>query len=168
MPVIRDGQVVRTQRSRKLAQYSERYRTEPDVRPLLDEILLPLNVRRTRAEGTLSVSQFVESCYLPFVENNFRPSTAGYKHLWEKYISPRLNGIVVRDFRTVDAANLLAEVHRSHKVGRMMLKHVKSFLSGVFTYAKNQGVLDGVNPVRDAAIPEKGSRFQRHPCGSAR
>jgi integrase len=154
--VLRDGQVVRRQRSRKLAEYGERYRTVRDVRPLLNEILLPVNERRTRPESTLLVSQFVESCYLPFVEENFKPSTvAGYNYIWEKYISPRLNGIVVRDFRTVDAANLLAEVHRSHKVGRTMLKHVKSFLSGVFTYAKNQGVLDGVNPVRDAAIPRK-------------
>lgn len=28
-------------------------------------------------------------------------------------------------------------------------------LSGAFTYAKNQGVLDGINPVRDAMIPKR-------------
>jgi integrase len=38
-------------------------------------------------------------------------------------------------------------------MGRTTLKHIKSFLSGVFTYAKNQGVLDGVHPIRDATIP---------------
>jgi integrase len=70
------------------------------------------------------------------------------------YLAPRLAGIALRDFRTVDAAVLLAEVHRAHRVGRT-LKHVKSFLSGVFTYAKNQGVLDGVHPIRDAVIPRK-------------
>jgi integrase len=37
----------------------------------------------------------------------------------------------------------------------MNLKHIKAFLSGVFTYAKNQGVLDGMNPVRDAMLPKK-------------
>lgn len=36
-----------------------------------------------------------------------------------------------------------------------MLKHIKTFLGGVFSQAKNQGVLDGVNPVRDAMIPKK-------------
>jgi integrase len=62
---------------------------------------------------------------------------------------------VLRDFRTVDVAVLLTELHRAHSVGRTMLKHFKSFLSGVFTYAKNQGVIDGVNPIYGAMIPKK-------------
>jgi integrase len=44
---------------------------------------------------------------------------------------------------------------RAHSLGRAMLKHIKSFLSGVFTCAKNQGVIDGVHPIRDAMIPKK-------------
>jgi len=75
--------------------------------------------------------------------------------MWDAYLSPRLTNILVRDFRTVDAANLLADLHRKHDLGRTTLKHIKSFLSGVFTYAKNQGILDGENPVRDAMIPKK-------------
>jgi len=55
----------------------------------------------------------------------------------------------------VDEANLLAEIHRAHSLGRTMLKHIKSFLSGVFTYAKNQGVIDVVHPIRDATIPKR-------------
>jgi integrase len=93
---------------------------------------------------------------MPFVEENFKPSTvAGYKHLWGHYLSPRLQNVVLRDFRTVDAANLMANLHRAHNIGRTMLKHFKSFLSGVFTYAKNQGALDGVNPMQGAMIPKK-------------
>jgi integrase len=154
--VIEEGRVVRKQRARKLAEYCDRYRTERDVRPLLDEILRPLNDGKAKPEGTLSVAKFVESYYLPFVEENYKPSTlAGYKNLWEAYLSARLNNIVLRDFRTVDAANLLADIHRAHNLGRTMLKHIKSFLSGVFTYAKNQGVIDGAHPIRDAMIPKK-------------
>jgi integrase len=154
--VIENGRVVRKQRARKLAEYCDRYRTERDVRPLLDEILRSMNEGKTQPEGTLSVARFVEGHYLPFVEENYKPSTlAGYKNLWEAYLSARLNKIVLRDFRTVDAANLLAEIHRAHALGRTMLKHLKSFLSGVFTYAKNQGVIDGVHPIRDAMIPKK-------------
>jgi len=154
--IIENGLVVRKQRARKLAEYSDRYRTDTDVRPLLDAILRPLNEGKTRPEGTLSVSQFVEEHYLPFAEENFKPSTfAGYKKIWNVHLSPRLANVVVRDFRTVDAATLLAEIHRKHDLGRTTLKHIKSFLSGVFTYAKNQGVLDGENPVRDAMIPKK-------------
>jgi integrase len=147
---------VRNQCSAKLADVCDRFRSKADVRPLLAEKLRPINEGKTRPESTLPVAQFVELHYLPFVDENFKPSTcAGYKSLWEMYLAPRLTGIALRDFRTVDAAVLLAEVHRVHGVGRTTLKHVKSFLSGVFTYAKNQGVLDGVHPIRDAVIPRK-------------
>jgi integrase len=159
--VLENGQVVRKQVSGKLAEVCDRFRSKADVRPLLAEKLRPLNERRTRPEGTLPVSEFVENYYLPFVEENFKPSTStGYKTLWEIYLSARLRKVIVRDFRTVDAGSLLADIHREHKLGRTTLKHIKSFLSGVFTYAKNQGAFDGVNPIRDAMIPKKASRPQ--------
>jgi integrase len=41
-----------------------------------------------------------------------------------------------------------------------MLKHIKSFPSGVFTYAKNQGLIDGAHPIRDAMIPKKAAISQ--------
>lgn len=154
--VLEDGQVVRKQRSAKLADVCDRYRSKADVRPLLADRLRPINERRTRPESTLPVAEFVENYYMPFVEENFKPSTvAGYKHLWEHYLAPRLTRLVMRDFRTVHAANLLADLHRAHNLGRTTLKHIKAFLSGVFKYAKNQGALDGVNPIQDAMIPKK-------------
>jgi integrase len=154
--VLEDGRVVRKQRSAKLADVSDRYRTKSDVRPLLAEKLRPINEGRQRPESTLHVSEFVEDFYLPFVRENYKPSTSvGYQKIWNKHLAPRLSKIALRDFRTVDAATLLAEIHRQHRLGRTMLKHIKAFLSGVFTYAKNQGVLDGLNPVRDAMIPKK-------------
>lgn len=154
--VIANGQVKRTQRSRRLADYGDRYRCEKDVRPLLDDILRPLNNGKTSSRSTLPLVEFVQGYYLPFVEENYKPSTlVGYRKIWKKYLSPRLAKMVLRDFRTVDAARLLADIHRERNVGRTMLKHIKAFLSGVFTYAKNEGVLDGVNPVQDAMIPKK-------------
>src|ERR1700739_4318368 len=71
------------------------------------------------------------------------------------YPAGRLDKTILRDFRTVDAARLLGEIHRTHKLGRTTLHHIKSFLGGVFTYAKNQGVMDGVNPIHEAMIPKK-------------
>jgi integrase len=154
--VLEDGRVVRKQLSAKLADVCDRYRCKSDVRPLLAEKLRPINEGKTRPESTLPVAEFIENHYLPFVEENFKPSTvAGYKHLWEHYLAPRLTRTVLRDFRTVDAATLLADMHRTHNLGRTTLKHIKSFLSGVFTYAKNQGVVDGVNPIQDAMVPKK-------------
>src|ERR1700722_15185053 len=101
--VLVDGRVVRKQLSAKLADVCDRYRCKSDVRPLLAEKLRPINEGRTRPESTLPVPEFIENHYLPFVEENFKPSTvAGYKHLWEHYLAPRLIRTVLRDFRTVD------------------------------------------------------------------
>jgi integrase len=154
--VIENGRVVRKQRSEKLAEVCDAYRTKRDVRPLLEEKLRALNEGRTRPESTLTVAAFVEDYYFPYVRENFKPSTiAGYQWQWRLYLAARLSRVTMRGFRTVDAANLLADVHRGHGVGRTTLKHIKSFLSGVFRFAKNQGVIDGVNPVHDAMIPRK-------------
>jgi integrase len=149
-----DGTLKRKQRSRKLADYCDRYRSERDVRPLLDEIVIPLNAGRVDARSTMSLNQFVGEHYLPFARDNFKPSTInGYEKLW-RFLKPRIANTVLRDFRTVDAANLLSDLARLG-LGRRSLQHVKSLISGIFTYAKNIGVLDGVNPVQDAMIPKK-------------
>jgi integrase len=62
--------------------------------------------------------------------------------------------IRLRDFKTVDAANTLSYFAK-RGWGRLSLQHAKSLLSGIFTYAKNLGVLDGVNPVQGTIIPRK-------------
>jgi integrase len=54
----------------------------------------------------------------------------------------------------VDAANMLAHFAQ-RGWGRRSLQHAKSLLRGIFTYAKNLGVLDGVNPVQGTIIPRK-------------
>jgi hypothetical protein len=154
--VLEGGQVVRKQVSGKLADVCDRYRSKADVRPLLAERLRPINEGRTRPEGTLPLAEFVESFYLPFVDDNFKPSTVkSYKTFWALYLAPHIRKTALRDFRTVDAAVLLAEIHRHHGIGRTTLRHIKSLLSGIFTFAKNQGAFDGVNPVRDAMIPKR-------------
>jgi integrase len=60
----------------------------------------------------------------------------------------------MRDFKTVDAANTLS-YYAGKGWGRRSLQHAKSLLSGIFTYAKNLGILDGVNPVQGTIIPRK-------------
>ncbi|HXN52168.1 MAG TPA: tyrosine-type recombinase/integrase [Candidatus Acidoferrum sp.] len=153
--VIVEGQIVRKQRCEKLAEVSDRYRSRADVRVLLAEKLRPINAGKMRPESTLNVSEYADDFWLPWVRENLKPSTVDcYQKMW-RTLAPHLNEISLRDFRTVDAANLLAELHQRHKFGRTMLKHIKALLSGIFSFAKNQGVLDGVNPLQDAMLPKK-------------
>ena len=112
--VLVGGRVVRKQRARKLADYDDRFRTERDVRPLLEEILRPLNQGRSKPESTLSIAEYVEGYYLDFVRDNCKPSTySGYKTQWEMYLARRLTKIAVRDFRTCDAAKLFDEIYQA-------------------------------------------------------
>ena len=153
--VLKDGKITRKQRSKRLADYCDRYKTERDVRPLLEEILRPLNEGRADVRSTLTLASFVSNFYLPYARENLKPSTHhGYMKLWQDSLAPRIGEIRLRDFRTVDAANLLNAL-TTKGWGRRSLQRAKSLVSGIFTYAKNLGVLDGVNPVRDAIVPRK-------------
>ena len=69
------------------------------------------------------------------------------------YLRPGLTEINLRDFRCVDATNLVADIHQKHGIGRATLRHCKALLSVIFTHAKQAGILDGENPVKDAGIP---------------
>ena len=154
--VVENGRIIRKQQAKKLADYNDRYRSKKDVKPLLDEILAPINEGKVSPSSTLTVAEFVDGFYLPYAQENCRPSTySAYERQFRAYLAPRLKKIVMRDFRTSDAAKLLGDIHREHRLGRTTLRHLKSFLSSVFTFAINQGILDGYNPVRLAQIPNK-------------
>jgi len=154
--VIVNGQIERRQKCKRLAPVCDKYRTKKDVRGLRDEFLLPIKSGAVKPESTLTVAEFAEHHWLPWARENCKPSTvAGYKTLWETYLAPYLKETSLRDFRTVDAANLFAEIHRQRGIGRSTLLHCKSRLSGIFTLARNQGALDAPNPIQGAAIPTK-------------
>lgn len=154
--VISNGQTVRKMRFKDLAPVSDKYRTERDVQSLLDEILTPINANKVRPESTLTVAAYGKLFWIPWTEENCKPSTVhGYKRFFNTYLEPRLQNVTLRDFRTVDAANILADLHRSTGCGKTMLKHAKSILSGIFGLARNQGVLNSPNPVQGTMIPKK-------------
>jgi integrase len=139
---------------RKLADYSDRFRAEKDVRPLIDDILRPLNEGKIDAGSSMTLSQFVESHYEPeYVNTELKPSTRnGYVKLWQmvREISPQLGAIPLRDFTANHAYGLLKKL-REKGWGRRSLYHAKTLLSGIFAYAVNTGVLHH-NPLREAKM----------------
>jgi|SRR5277367_4720171 len=151
-----EGVVERKQTCRRLTAVCDRYRSRKDLQPLVDQILLPINRGSMKPESTLTIAEFAQDHWLPWARENCKPSTvAGYETLWKTYLAPYLSKISLRDFRTVDAANLFGEIHRAKSIGRTTLQHCKSRLSGIFTLARNLGALDSPNPVIGAMIPKK-------------
>jgi integrase len=156
LPANHDGSKVRVRRqhAEKLAEYGDRYRSAKDVQPLLDAKLLPTNDGRDRPESTLTVVEYAQNYFLPYAERELKKSTSyGYKNIFRIYLKPRLAKIALRDFRCVDATNILAAIHREHGLSKKSLGHCKGLLSVIFTFAKRSGVVDGMNPAQDAGIP---------------
>ena len=141
-----------TQVCTKLTDYKDEYRTLRSVRPLADEILQSVNQGTATAE---TLQQFIDSIYFPHVELNKRPSTVkGYRNLYNRHIAGRVAGIRVTAFRTKDGQMLLNKIASEHNLTHLSLIHVKSFLSGVFKFAKRMGILDGVNPMESTEVPQ--------------
>jgi len=59
----------------------------------------------------------------------------------------------MRDIRTCDVQQILDEIADLGLLGSNSLRHIKSQISGIFSYAKQQGYFDGENPARNSAIP---------------
>jgi integrase len=141
------------QKSERLAPFCDQYRTLKSVRHLADEILQPVNEGR-QPSGPQTLQQFIERSYLPYAKEHKRPSTHhGYQNLYNAQIKERIAGMRLGTFRTVDGQRLLDTIASETKLSHRTLTHIKSFLSGVFSFAKRMGALDA-NPMADTEIPK--------------
>jgi integrase len=105
------------------------------------------------AERILTLSDFVERVYLPWVEQHKRPSThKGYKDIWEDHLKPLGGQEWLKNTRTYIVQGWLTEIGKTGELGRNSLRHVKSVISGIFTLAKQLDYFQGENPARDTAI----------------
>jgi integrase len=149
-----DGSIDHIQKCRRLAKAEGKYRSRHSVEQLAEDILRPLNDGTSTAESTMSLNQFVEELYLPYVEEQKRRSTyCGYKNLWLRYVQPD-GELALRDFRTIDGQHLLRSIAAREDLSRPTLAHIKHFLCGVFRFARRQGILNTPNPMHDVEIPK--------------
>jgi integrase len=147
------GNVVKRRVARKLATFSDQYRTEASVRPLAEEILAPQNAKTARPESTQTVADFLENVYLPHCAETLRPSTCKSYGQMFGLVKPHLGTITMRDFRTPDAAAVLRAATEEKQRAHTTHCNMKSFLSGAFRWAREQGVIERENPLRDVGIP---------------
>lgn len=149
-----NSHIRRRQKCERLCEYSDKYRTRRDVQPLLDEKLLPFNTGRIVPESSLTVCDFAEKYFFPRALKDLRPATYhGYMMVWKGYLRARLENCSLREFRCVDASNILEALYQRHKLGRTTLGHCKVLMHVIFKSARQLGFLDAPNPVTDAKIP---------------
>lgn len=112
------------------------------------------------AERIVTVGDFVERVYLPWIDQHKRPSTAkGYRDIWEDHLKPLCEKVWLRDTRTFHVQGWLDQIGAG-KLSRNTLKHVKSVVSNIFTLAKQQDFFQGENPARDTAINPRAAEPQ--------
>ena len=151
---MEDGSIARIQKCRRLAKATGQYQRKRAVEELADEFIRQFNDGADRPESTMSLNQFIESRYLPYVEEQKRTSTyRGYKNIWLRYVRPE-GDLALRDFRTLECEQMLKSIARREDLNRTTLGHIKHFLSGAFRYARRQGVLESANPMHDVEIPK--------------
>jgi integrase len=125
------------------------------VRPLLDDILAPLNNGKVDVRSTMALTQFVEEDWLPRCERELRPATVrGYRDVWKRHVKPYIGQIALRDLRAVTATELLASLNRQG-VGHRTLKYVKAVGSAICARALAYSILEGVNPFALAELPKR-------------
>jgi len=149
-----DGSVNVVQKSKKIASVKD-FPRKGDVMPLAIEVMEKMNIGGFEPDAAVTLDQLIEHIFLPYVDQEKRPSTAkGYRQLWRRYIRPLALNVRVRDFRTFDGNRLLRAIVAQHDLSKATVQHVKTMLSAAFTYAKNEGLFDGVNPMYGVILPK--------------
>ena len=134
----------------------EDFATKADVEVARMALMQRVNDSQMSPHASITLSEFAEQYYLPWVKSELRASTyKGYRDIWNLYLSERVGQIRMRRFRTVDASHMLRAIADDCSLTKTTLQHIKSVLSGIFTHAKNEGAYDGENPVEGARIPRK-------------
>jgi hypothetical protein len=95
-----DGSIRRVQKTKKLAKVGPECPNKTAARDLAREFLEPINLAKKTPESRMTVVQFAEDRYLPFVQEYKRIGTFhGSRNMGKRCLEPRCQ-IMLRDFRT--------------------------------------------------------------------
>jgi len=134
-----------------LAYKSDLYRSWADVEPLIESELARINAETAKQtpNGRASLTDFIETEYLPWCEaNKSAPTANGYKKVWENYWKPHVGRLSLTELQTSHVTAVLTK-HAKEKKGSRTLSHIKWMLSGVYVWAIAQGIVPK-NPVPEA------------------
>ncbi len=152
-PVLHEGRIVKRAKAKKLAEFSDKYKSEHDVRPLADLILAPINAQKAQAESTQKLAAFLEHVYMPHIKQTKKPSTIRSYADMLALVKPYMPDMEISAVRTSTVDRLIQAVADSKPRAHTTLRNVKSFLSGAFRYAKRTDAINE-NPVRDSVVPK--------------
>ena len=141
------GNIERKRVTHQLGPVTTRGKRPPaDIESEVERHMATINSGAIPAERIVTIGDFVEGVYLPWIEQHKRPSTAkGYRDIWEDHLKPLCEQVWLRDTRTFHVQGWLNQIGQG-TLSRNTLKHVKSVVSGIFTLAKQQDYFQGGEP----------------------
>lgn len=156
------GNVERKRVTHQLGPVTTRGKRAPaDIVNEAERHMATINSGTIPAGQIVTISDFAERIYLPWIEQHKRPSTAkGYRDIWEDHLKLLCGKIWLKDTRTFHVQGWMNQIARAGKLSRNTLKHIKSVISGMFTLAKQQDYFRGENPARDTAIDPRAAEPQ--------
>lgn len=155
------GSIERKRVTHQLGPVTTRGKRPPaDIVTEAERHMVAVNSGTISAERIITISDFVERVYLPWIEQHKRPSTLkGYRDIWGDHLQALCGQVWLKDTRTYHVQGWLNEVGKSG-LGRNTLRHIKSVVSGIFTLGKQLDYFQGENPARDTAISPSASEPQ--------
>jgi integrase len=150
------GNLERKRVTYQLGQVTTRGKRPPaDITSEAERHMATVNSGTIPADRIVTIGDFVERVYLPWVREHKRPSTSkGYTDIWEDHLKAVAGEVWLKDARTFHVQSWLNQIGKGG-LSRNTMKHIKSVVSGIFTLAKQQDYFQSENPARDTAINPK-------------
>src|SRR5258706_15111086 len=154
-----DGRPARRRVCQRLADVSDAYRTKTDAWSLADPILATVN-RGSAAEGGLTVTEFADRYFLPFVKARKKPSTYKfYADMFNNHFRDRVGHVRLRHFTTRHAQEVL---DASASLTHTSVLRIKTGMSAIFSHAIRLAFILGANPARESKAEGKRSDPELH------
>jgi integrase len=94
------------------------------------------------------IKEFFEGQYMPWVERAKKHSTRlSYKNIWEQHLEKHFGEARLDEYETLAATTFLTKL--AEKYNRNTIAHVRSSMSGIFTFAGRRGLIK-TNPIHFA------------------
>ena len=109
------------------------------------------NSQAVKPEQVLTIVDFVDSVYMPWVRANKQASTInGYEKMWKKHLQGHFGNRLLSDYQPHHATAFLTKLAEKG-MGLNAVKHVRSLMSGIFQHAAALGYTS-TNPIHFAKV----------------
>lgn len=145
----------------------EDYPRERDIFPVFDWFMQAVNDRLMGSTGPdARLRVFIEQSYLPSLRLE-KKTIRGYNDTWNLHWKSRIGDLTFSQLHPDIAFRILKEIAEQDDLSKASLQRVKAFMSGVYTYAREEGHFRGANPLSGLRLQKiKARRPQKMPFNS--